>query len=99
LLESASKHLNDRCLAGPADAEITNADDLAAERVVPENTVLPQLQSNLDTQLVNFRKSKQERAGQSGKQVTTSFKNYVEHILFDIFSPLPHVGLYCRRGG
>src|SRR5208283_2612095 len=63
LLEGAGEDFHHGCLAGSANTEVADADDLAAEGVVAEDAVLPEAQPDLDAQLVNLGEAEQNRAG------------------------------------
>jgi hypothetical protein len=92
-LEGAGKDLDYGRLAGAADAQVPNTDDLAAEGVVAKDAMLPKAQADLNAQLIKFGQSQQDHAGNARGQITTTFEYDVEHVLLDDFSPLPHVGL------
>jgi hypothetical protein len=91
LLQGARKDFDNRRFTGPANREIANADNLTTECMIPENTVLPEQEPELDGRRVNAGQALKKRAGQPRAEVTAASKDDVEHVLLDNFSPLPHV--------
>ena len=90
LLQGACKNFDDRRLAGAADGEIANADDLTAERVIAKNPVPPEPEPALHDDLKNSRQAKQHRAGEARAKIVPAIKDDIENVLLDGFSPLPH---------
>ena len=89
-MEGARKNFDHRCLAGAADGEITDADDLTAKRVVTENPVPPEPEPALHDDLKNSRQTEQHRAGEARAKIVPAIKDDIENVLLDGFSPLPH---------
>ena len=100
-LEGAGEDFDDGGLAGAADGEVADADDLAAECVVAEDAVFPEVETELDGKLINLREAEEENTSDPRTEVAASFKDDVEYVLLDIFCPPPHGAVYCRsrRGG
>ena len=90
LLEGAGKFFDNRRLAGAADGEVADADDLTTERVVAEDAVAPEEVAELDDLSVDFREDTEDAAGDARSEIAASFKDDVEHVLLDIFRPPPH---------
>lgn len=91
LLERAGEDFHHGRLAGATDAEVANADDLAAEGVVAENPVVPEMQPGLNPDFIELGQAQQRRTGKPRRPITAPFKDDVEDVLLNVFSPLPHV--------
>ncbi|MCG3148560.1 MAG: hypothetical protein PCFJNLEI_02004 [Verrucomicrobiae bacterium] len=90
LLEGTGEDFYDRGFAGAADGEVTDADDLAAEGVVPEDAVAPEEMPELDDEFEEFGKGQKDAADKAGTEIVSASKDDVEDVLLDVFSPLPH---------